>query len=384
MYIHQKWRHGRTRTRALLVLVGILAPIAAYPLLGETAASPKRVPVRALAVAVVEAKLVSAYEVSHSYVGRVESARRSELALEIAGLVRRIDPEEGDTVLAGQVIAVLDTARLRARREAIAAARDAARADLELSQLIAARHESLVREDVISHQAWDETRKQREARAAELQRLESEIAIIDVDLEKSLLRAPYSGEIARRYVDEGSVLAAGEPVARLLETTRMEVRVGVAAADAHTIAIGSEQVVRVAGRSLHAEVRSVLPERGPETRAVDVILALAHETRGLRDGDLAELSLRSSVTANGVWLPMSALREGARGLWSCFVVEALPEHERSQAVTHRLGRRHLEVLHEESDRVFVRGTLRSGERVVVGDTQRLVVGQSVQIAGEEV
>ena len=180
------------------------------------------------------------------------------------------------------------------------------------------------------------------------------------------------------------MLAAGEPVARLLETTRLEVRVGVATADAHAISIGSEQVILVAGRRIRAQVRSVLPERGRETRAVDVILVLAEETRGLRDGDLAELSLRSSVTATGVWLPIGALSEGTRGLWSCFVVEPLAPNERFQTATHRLARRHLEVLHEQSDRVFVRGTLREGERVVVGDTQRLVVGQDVQIVVGEV
>ncbi len=387
MYIHLKrWRLAR---KPMLAGAGIIATLAAYPLLAASDRSSERTPVRILAVTVALARVVPTYTVSRSYVGRVESARRSELAFEVPGLISRVVPEEGDAVVAGQVIAMLDTARLRAHRTTLEAARDRARAEFELSQLTLSRHEVLVREDVISSQKWDETRKLRDARHAELRRLESEIATIDVDLDKSLLRAPFSGEIARRYVDEGSVVTAGVPVARLLETSRLEVRVGIAEADAKTIAIGSEQALRVAGRDLEARVRSVLPERGRETRTVEVILRLSNESAGLRDGDLAELAIRSPVTTTGLWLPMSALTEGARGLWSCYVAEPISARKRTDAATHRLTRRQLEVLHEESDRVFVRGTLRDGERVVVEGTQRLVPGQHVRIAdlriaGEEV
>ena len=381
MYIHI--RHRLLSRNALLSGAGIIATLAAYPLLGASNRSPEPAPVRILEVVVAPAHVVPTYTVSRSYVGRVESARRSELAFEVPGLISRVLTEEGDAVVAGQVIAMLDTARLRARRFALEAARDGARADLELSQLTADRFEILVHEDVISPQRWDEARKLRDARQAELRRLESEIATIDVDLDKSLLRAPFSGEIARRYADEGSVLAAGAPVARLLETAHLEVRVGVAKADANTIAIGSEQILRVSGRNLVAQVRSVLPERGRETRAVEVVLRLSSDTAELRDGDLAELTIRSPVTASGVWLPMSALSEGARGLWSCYVAEPLPVQEATSgadAATHRLARRQLEVLHEESERVFVRGTLRDREHVVVAGTQRLVPGQRVRIA----
>ncbi len=380
MYIHFQSRH--LSRNAILSGAGIIAALAPYPILAASNRSPEPAPVRILEVVVAPAQVVSTYTVSRSYVGRVESARRSELAFEVPGLISRVLTEEGDAVLAGQVIAMLDTARLRARHLALEAARDRARAELELSQLTADRFEILEHEDVISPQRWDEARKLRDAKRAELRRLESEIATIDVDLDKSLLRAPFSGEIARRYADEGSVLEAGAPVVRLFETTRLEVRVGVAKGDANAIAIGSEQVLRVSGSDLAAQVRSVLPERSRESRAVEVVLKLSGNTAGLRDGDLAELEIRSPVSASGVWLPMSALSEGVRGLWSCYVAEPLVREATpaADAATHRLARRQLEVLHEESDRVFVRGTLRDQERVVVEGAQRLVPGQLVRIA----
>jgi RND family efflux transporter MFP subunit len=381
MYMHLLDSFPR---KTIVTAAAILAGLASYPLLAANEAPSRPATPRLLEVTVAVAHVVPTYTVSRSYVGRVESARRSELAFEVPGLISQVIPEEGDSVVAGQTIAVLDSARLRSRRAALEAARDRAKADLELSQLTADRLEVLVGEDVVSPQKWDETRKLRDSRDAELRRIESEIATVDVDLEKSVLRAPYSGQIARRYVDEGSVVRAGERVARLLETTRLEVRVGVAETDAMAIAIGSQHTLRISGRDLEARVRSVLPERGPETRAVEVILQLANGVERLRDGDLAELAIRSPVSATGLWLPMSALSEGARGLWSCYVAEPLTPRDRPDSGTHRLARRQLELLHEESDRVFVRGTLRDGERVVVEGTHRLVSGQKVRVAGEEV
>jgi hypothetical protein len=48
-----------------------------------------------------------------------------------------------------------------------------------------------------------------------------------------------------------------------------------------------------------------------------------------------------------------------------------------------IERRELEILHQETDRVFVRGTLASDDRVVVAGIHRLVPGQSVQITATD-
>ena len=63
-----------------------------------------------------------------------------------------------------------------------------------------------------------------------------------------------------------------------------------------------------------------------------------------------------------------------RGLWAVYVADA------ADGETAVLERRELEVLHQEADRVFVRGTLADGERVVVGGRHRLVPGQRVRVA----
>ena len=114
MYIHLK----STPARSLLA-GAVLAALSLYLLLDPGDPAAASVPMRVLAVNVLKAQSVPTYTVAHSYVGRIESARRSELAFEVPGMLSRIVPEEGDTIEVGALLATLDTERLRARRAAL-------------------------------------------------------------------------------------------------------------------------------------------------------------------------------------------------------------------------------------------------------------------------
>lgn len=62
-------------------------------------------------------------------------------------------------------------------------------------------------------------------------------------------------------------------------------------------------------------------------------------------------------------------------MWGCFVAEAEPAN--LENVVSRL--RELEVLHQEGNRAFVRGSLKPGELVVVSGAHRLVSDQQLKL-----
>ncbi len=319
------------------------------------------------------------YEVDRSFVGRIEAARESELGFELAGLLEKVWVEEGDSVAFGERLARLDTERLSARRDELAAAREQALAQLELARSTDARVSEAAELNAVSTQEWDEARQGLQTRAAAVQQLEAQIRTIEVEIGKSTLRAPFAGVVSARRVDEGEVLSVGRPVVRLLEAGRLEARLGVAAAVATDIAVDEELPVIVRGQTVAGRVKAILPERESSTRTVTVLLELPDATTA-RSGDLAEIKLTRSVVANGFWLPTSALAESVRGLWSCYVAEPPRDGESGDGVTHRVARRDVEVLHATTDRVYVRGTLSPGERVITDGVHRVVPGQPVLLA----
>lgn len=53
-----------------------------------------------------------------------------------------------------------------------------------------------------------------------------ELAKLDIQLEDSILVAPYSGTLSARLLDQGAVVSAGQPVFRIVEDQSLEFHVG--------------------------------------------------------------------------------------------------------------------------------------------------------------
>jgi len=228
--------------------------------------------------------------------------------------------------------------------------------------------------------------EQIDAQGALVRQQEASISTIALEMEKSVLKAPFAGTISARRVDEGTVVSAGQSILRLVEDETIEVRIGVPVSAAFQLQPGKTLPLEIRGRTYQATVLSTLPELDSSTRTQTAILTLE---RGVASqvvaGEIARLKLTETIPMRGYWLPATALVRGERGLWSSYVlVEAEPSQISSvsqnveRGTPHRVEQRDVEVLHTEGDRVFVRGTLQSGDSVIISGTQRIVPGQLVR------
>ncbi len=344
---------------------------------GVTEAAPARV----LVVTTQAVQEQASYVLRRSFVGRIEARRSTDTGFELGGAVLTILVDEGDSVAKGQILARVDTLRLEAKRAELEARLREAEARLSLMASTRERTLEALELNAVSTQQWDEADRGYAAQEAVVRRVAAQIESVDVDIAKSRLRAPFSGVVSRRFVDEGAVVSAGEPLFRLLEMGRPEVRVGISVELAKSLKIGDERVVRADGRELSGTVRALLPARNRETRTVDVVLTLSTKENALRHGDLVELELSQAIEKSGFWLPRSALTESSRGLWASYVAAPLGSSGPSSS-THILKRRELELVHVDGDSVFVRGTLTNGELVVTEGLQRLVPNQRVALERE--
>ncbi len=334
----------------------------------------------ALLVDVETAVAAQGYAVQRDFVGRVEATRHSQVGFELGGELRRMRVDEGDEVGAGQVLGVLDTARLEARL---------AEAEAALEQAISARgfaersYERVAEASsagAVAGQQLDMAFDAANGARAEVTAATARVNSVKVDLDKSRLVAPYDAVVVARLADEGNIVAAGHPVLHLQELAAPEVRIGVSGDLAASIVPGDKQVVMIAGNEYRATVRTVLPVRDPNTRTVDVILALPGTSAAV-PGDLARVSVEQVIDEQGFWLPTSALAEGSRGLWTASVVRPLDGVEiASNGATHIVEPRAVEVLYKKGDDVFVRGALSAGEQFVTTGTQRVVPYQQVRVA----
>jgi len=380
---------------------------------------------------------VDTYQEYRTYTGKIAPTRTSELSFERAGKIVSIPVEEGDRVEVGAPLAYLDTANLKAqqqelfakkaqltaqlkemeaghRPETIAAARATVKdleEQLELASLKNNRRQSLYTQGAISLEQLDEasfaatglaakleeaksnlnellagTRSEQiDAQKAAIAQIDASIENIEIELEKSTLKAPFSGTISVRLVDEGTVLSGlstGEPILRIIEDGVVEARIGVPVTAVGQIQLGSYQELKIGEKIYQAQVKAILPEIDSQTRTLTVVYALPQSaTSQMYAGQVAQLKLIENISSTGYWLPTTALVRDVRGLWSCYVLGEKAKLEYTPTDGENIflvEQRYIEVLYTKSDEVFVRGTLQPGDAVIVNGTHRLVPGQLVR------
>lgn len=359
------------RSSTLVLFASIGAVALAVGMQPRSSASPRPVFAAAMSVDVVTVERSSSFMSARVFTGQVEARRRSLLGFERSAKLISVAVREGASVRAGEVLATLDQAALRATRTELEAALAAAEAELTLATATRIRFEDSVVRGAVTRQAVDEAREGERAQQANVELAEARLATLAVAFAQSQIAAPFDAVVVERHMDEGQVVATGAPVLTVQELASPEVRIGVAADMASQLSPGSEHKLKTPVGEVAATVRAVLPLRAVRTRTVDVIFELRDATTPLRDGDLADIALTSPVNESGVWLPVSALAEAHRGLWQVYAVN------RADAGGFVVEPRPVEVIHLSGDRVYVRGALTDGERVVRSGLHRVVAGQAV-------
>ncbi|GAB4385877.1 MAG: efflux RND transporter periplasmic adaptor subunit [Elainellaceae cyanobacterium] len=416
-------RFNRWHLLWLLLLLPGLA-IAQTQLFADTPSETATV--QPLPVDTLRLQPVSTYEAKRTYSGEVVARRSSDLGFEPAGTIVNILVEEGDRVSAGQPLAQLDTRSLETERQQLGAERDRAMAQLqelqtgprqesiaaaraavaeieqqlELARLQRSRREDLYQQGAISREELDQqsfntgslmsrldqaqsqldellagTRiEQIAAQSAQVRQLDASLEAIDIQLQKSVLTAPFDAIVSQRVIDEGVVVSSGQTVLRLVEARAPEARIGVPTKFADTLSIGSTQTIQINSQAYPAQVTALLPEVDPTSRTITVVLQLRTDAK-MAIGQTAQLILTETAAADGYWLPTTALVPAERGLWSVYVLKAATDTE--NATTYTVARRDVEVLHTEADRSLVRGTLQPGDQAIISGTHRVVAGQQV-------
>lgn len=346
-------------------------------------ASEQRPPSPALAVGTLVVELEEGYARRRVFSGRVEANRASNLGFERAGLLQEVLVREGDAVTRNQVVARLDSALLESRRRELEAAMKDTDASLSLAEATLRRFRDSVDDGAVTRQALDEARESERAARARVEVAKARIASVDLDIAKSELRAPFDGVVIGRLGDEGRVLAVGDPVLELQESAVPEIRVGIAGSLADTLLPGQEYELSWRGRAFSARLRALLPVRNKVTRTLDALFVPPAPPAGLHAGELVELDGSQWVEEPGLWLPLSALAAGPRGLWQTYATEPLTEPVPDGLIAdHRIAPRPVEVIYQENERVFVRGSLVAGDRVVSVGLHRVVPGQLVRVLGD--
>lgn len=335
--------------------------------------------IRILTVQTRPMKEEPSYLRERNYLGRVEAQRHSQLGFEVSGMLKKIHVREGQFVSQGVLVAELDTLRIEASKLEAETQLKEAQASYKLARATLERTRHAYELKAVSIQQLDEAISNMESQQSRVARVKAQVNRIAVDLAKSKIYAPYTGTIAKRNSDEGTVIGPGQAVLEIIETVKSEISIGFDRDVLTDLEVGSLLEATIRNRSLKLKIDRILPGREQTTRVVQVIAAPIEPDIELREADLVEVTIKQQVDTSGYWLPVSALTESSRGLWSCLVAVPMNETGQQGSATHRLVRRDIEIVSVEKDTLFIRGDFSAGEQVVVNGVHRVVPQQRVKI-----
>jgi RND family efflux transporter MFP subunit len=180
----------------------------------------------------------------------IEPDRAADVGSPVIGVVESINVVRGDFVREGQLLAKL---RANVERASVGAAEVRAQADADVRGAQAnyeflrqkqTRAEELVQKNFISQQALDQVRaetnvaEQRLAQAQEQQRVaKHELKLAVAQLGQRLIRAPFDGIVAERYVSVGERVE-DKPMFRIAKVNPLRVEVIAPAAMFGTVEAG--------------------------------------------------------------------------------------------------------------------------------------------------
>jgi HlyD family secretion protein len=315
-------RRGRRRVAlAAAVLVG--AGLAAYWLAGP--ASPTTVryltePARRGDLAVV----VTA-------TGSVQPTKMVEVSSELSGIVRSVRVDHNSRVVAGELLAELDTDRLLAVVASARARVTAARVRIAETEALAHqaerelfRQQSLEAQRIASEHDLDVALAEHERTVAAIETAKAELEVADADLrlaetnlEKARICSPIRGVVLQRNIDPGQTVAASLQAPMLFsiaeDLAQMEVQVDVDEADVGKVAEGQQASFTVdafPGRRFPAILRTLrlAPETVQGVVTYKAELGVDNAEQLLRPGMTATAQIVVREVQDALLCPNAALR----------------------------------------------------------------------------
>ena len=269
--------------------------------------------------------------------GQVEANRSVTLRAQTAGRIEELLVERGHPVSAGQAV--------------VRIAMDDRRARFKEAEARVHQHErnyaALQRLGTTGYQAESQINEA----MADLEAARAEQELIELDIERTVVHAPFAGVLNERPVEIGDVVAINDPIATVVDTDPLVVSAQVSQQHIGQIALGDSGKVRlVTGQKTAGTIRYIAAVADADTRTFRVELEIPNPNSELAVGVSGELRIpletvsthflspaQLSLDSDGVlgvktvnedntveFYPVSIVRAGSNGVW----VSGLPEEAR--------------------------------------------------------
>ena len=293
--------------------------------------------------------------------GNVATDQNIIIYPETAGILADVRVTEGQDVVRGQTLAVVDDGGLSSELTRL-------ETQLALAKTTFERQERLWNQNIGSEMQYLEARSNFESARSAVNQIRTQLA-------KSTIRAPFSGVIDEVLTEQGEVVSPGQnQLFRLVSLQNMYVEANVPENYLPQVKEGTEVIVEInsIGKQFTGEVRRVGNTINPNNRTFRIEVAIPNEDGMIRPNQIATVRINDYTHEDAIVLPEHVVQQNAEGEYLVYVWERQSEN------TGVARRKVVETGYVQQGNMEITEGLETGETIITDGSRNLRDGQEVQ------
>lgn len=295
-------------------------------------------------------------------VGAIETSNDIIISAEVSGKILSYLANEGELITAGETILKIDDAKLLQEKARLEAQTAQARENFE-------RLRSIYEEDGIGSEI-----DYLNAKYAYDQSISS-LKSINIDLENTSVRAPFTGRLESKLLDVGEMVAPGAAIIRLIGTQEYKISAGVPARYANAVHTGDEVDVWFDAEetdTLLSTISFVASSINPQNRTFKIEVDVPENSENYKVEMISNIRLRTNQQENVLIIS----EEFVYSKEDNYVVYVLAENEKGEQIAQE---RVVELGNAYKTEVIIKNGLMEGDQLITLGSAFLDDGMRIKV-----
>lgn len=294
--------------------------------------------------------------------GSVETNENVIIYPEFSGILSTIYVKEGQPVKKEQLLAKIDDGGLSNQLGQL-------KVQYQLSKTTYERQKRLWNQKIGSEMQYLQAESNMKAQ-------EEGIAVMKDRLEKTYVRAPFSGIIDDVITERGSVVAPRSELFKLVNLDKMYVRSDVPEIYLPNIKIGTsvEVYLPVLGKKIEAQISRMSHTIDKDNRTFSIEIEIPNKDGQLKPNLTARLKINDYTNEKAILVPESIISENAEGEQYVYIAQQSSGKERAKAL-----KRMIKTGLSQDGKVEITSGLKEGDRIIDEGARNVKPGLRIEI-----
>lgn len=177
--------------------------------------------------------------------GKIQASHNAELSTRFMGYITRIPVKVGDNVHKGQLLVAINNTELEAKKAQIQAQITTAKVAFDNAQKDYKRYQNLYQKKSVTAKEFEDITTHFHTAKTQWETARQQQKEIEAQLQYTNIKAPFSGVITQKFVNEGAIAHPGKPLLAIENSNRLEVHALVPETEIINIKQGTSVTINI-------------------------------------------------------------------------------------------------------------------------------------------